>query len=86
MAALNALQIKPGSCPNAILLMSQSFPVDDAFLRSRSLFQRRFCLQFITGSFYTVFAELRYTLRARESDSLLPRAVAPGAFLYLWLR
>ena len=39
-------------------------------------------LQFITNRFYTVYAELRCTLRARESSSLVPRAVAPGAFLY----
>ena len=39
-------------------------------------------LQFTTGCFYTIYAELRCTLRARESSSLVPRAVAPGAFLY----
>jgi hypothetical protein len=39
-------------------------------------------LQFSAGYFYNVSAELRCTLAARESNSLVPRAVAPGAFLF----
>jgi hypothetical protein len=39
-------------------------------------------LQFGAGSFYTVYAELRCTRQSRESNSRLPRAVAPGAFLF----
>jgi hypothetical protein len=38
-------------------------------------------LQITMSCFYNVNAELRCTLRARESNSLQPRAVAPGAFL-----
>jgi hypothetical protein len=43
-------------------------------------------LQFTIGCFYNVNAELRCTLRARESNSLLPRAVAPGAFFSVCVR
>src|SRR5262245_29119933 len=40
-----------------------------------------YALQFTTSCFYNAYTELRCTLAARESNSLLPRAVAPGAFL-----
>jgi hypothetical protein len=39
-------------------------------------------LKFTTGCFYTEYTELRRTLLTRESSSLVPWAVAPGAFLY----
>src|SRR5919109_329658 len=38
--------------------------------------------QFTAGYFYDAYAELRCTLASRESNSFMPRAVAPGAFLY----
>jgi hypothetical protein len=38
-------------------------------------------LQCTTRYFYTISTELRSTLAARESNSLVPWAVAPGAFL-----
>jgi hypothetical protein len=40
-------------------------------------------LQFTTGYFYTVYIELRYTRRTRESSSRVPWAVVPGAFFIL---
>ena len=39
-------------------------------------------LQFAASCFYTIDAELRRTRQLRESNSPVPRAVAPGAFLY----
>jgi len=39
-------------------------------------------LKFTTGCFYTEYTELRRTLTTRESSSLVPWAVAPGAFLF----
>src|SRR4030095_6014428 len=38
-------------------------------------------LQCTTRCFYTISTELRSTLAAREPNSLVPWAVAPGAFL-----
>jgi hypothetical protein len=39
-------------------------------------------LQFMMGCFYNTYAELRHTLTVRESNSPVPWAVAPGAFLF----
>jgi hypothetical protein len=39
-------------------------------------------LQIVAGYFYIIYTELRCTRQARESNSLLPRAVAPGALLH----
>jgi hypothetical protein len=39
-------------------------------------------LQFYSDYFYIIFAELRCTHEHRESNSFVPWAVVPGAFLY----
>jgi hypothetical protein len=49
---------------------------------SRKKYARHSSLQFSTSRFYNISAELRCTLAARESNSLLPWAVVLGAFLY----
>jgi hypothetical protein len=51
------------------------------FSFASSLFDKNPSLKCTTRCFYTISTELRSTLAARESNSLVPWAVAPGAFL-----
>jgi hypothetical protein len=39
-------------------------------------------LQFTSGYFYNITTELRCTLATRESSSLVPWALVPGAFFF----
>ena len=54
----------------------------DRFSFASSFLDEDSSLQFITSYFYNVSTELRCTLNTRESSSLVPWAVAPGAFLF----
>jgi hypothetical protein len=43
-----------------------------------------FFLKCTTECFYIIYIGLRCTLAERESNSLTPRAVVPGAFLFAY--
>jgi hypothetical protein len=64
-----------------MLLMLQAVHGRLLFSFASSLFDKNPSLKCTTRCFYTISTELRSTLAARESNSLVPWAVAPGAFL-----
>jgi hypothetical protein len=63
------------------ILLKMIVAVDPEDTDSSVVLDEHCALQFIMVLFYTVDAELRCTPDIGESNSLVPRAITPGAFM-----